>query len=83
MQTTEEQKMCQLCGNTPKEVFQISGNGFVITFDKEAVNNDKTQLKLIEDELVISGLADELVEQIDTPPVQPEPKTVLVLEISI
>ncbi|WP_426691568.1 hypothetical protein [Vibrio harveyi] len=64
-------------------MFEIQGNGFTVLFDKEAVNNDKTQLKLVDGDLVISGLADEMVDDImsDAPP--PEAGTILIVELSL
>ncbi|MGD1335073.1 hypothetical protein [Vibrio harveyi] len=75
--------MCNQCCNTPNRMFEIQGNGFTVLFDKEAVNNDKTQLKLVDGDLVISGLADEMVDDImsDAPP--PEAGTILIVELSL
>ncbi|EPW4493905.1 hypothetical protein ACWLPO_003940 [Vibrio parahaemolyticus] len=66
--------MCNFCSIGQADLFEIKGNGFHLIFDKTAINNDKTSLKLSGNEISLVGLSDELVDEISRePPANNEP----------
>ncbi|EOD9553444.1 hypothetical protein ACJ7RV_002568 [Vibrio parahaemolyticus] len=60
--------MCNFCSIGQADLFEIKGNGFHLIFDKTAINNDKTSLKLSGNEISLVGLSDELVDEINREP---------------
>ncbi|EGQ7677930.1 hypothetical protein I6X99_003813 [Vibrio parahaemolyticus] len=53
---------------------KLMATAFILFFDKTAINNDKTSLKLSGNEISLVGLSDELVDEINRePPANNEP----------
>ena len=59
--------MCEKCAQCVKDIFTVSGNGYKITFDKDSLYQENSDIALdIESgSIVISNLPEELVQKLD------------------